>query len=89
MGVQAFMGAAGLMQGRSARKQAQRAAEQQKADAQLAADTAKEEREKALASKPTGSMGTTARIASEKAMLKRRAGRGRASTVLDENYKLG
>lgn len=76
-----------------ARQQAEKESERARADALAAEEKANAEREeearKLAESTPTGSMSTTSRIAAQKAIMARRAGTGRAGTVLDKSQALG
>jgi len=78
---------------KSARKAAEKQSEQARADALKSEKEAKakqdEEARKLAESTPTGSMSTTSRIAAQKAIAMRRAGTGRAGTVLDKSSALG
>lgn len=75
------------------RQAAEKQAEQARQDALTAekeAKTQQEEQARKLAeSTPTGSMSTTSRIAAQKQIALRRAGTGRAGTVLDKTSALG
>jgi FKBP-type peptidyl-prolyl cis-trans isomerase len=76
-----------------ARESAEREASKARADARAneekaAAEHAEEQR-KLAESTPTGSMSTTSRIAAQRAIQNRRAGTGRAGTVLDTSQSLG
>lgn len=78
---------------KKARESAEREASQARADAaaeqsKMEAERAEEERKLAEAT-PTGSMSTTSRINAQKAIAMRRAGTGRAGTVLDKTTALG
>jgi hypothetical protein len=78
---------------KSARKDAEKDAKMARADAKdleakATAEQAEEQR-KLAESTPTGSMATTSRIAAQKAIALRRAGTGRAGTVLDKTSNLG
>lgn len=76
-----------------ARQSAERESERARADAlagEAEAEKQREEEARKLAeSTPTGSMSTTSRIAAQKAIMERRAGTGRAGTVLDKTTALG
>jgi membrane protein involved in colicin uptake len=76
-----------------ARKDAERQAEMARQDALKSEQEAKKQQEeearKLAESTPTGSMSTTSRIAAQKAIAMRRAGTGRAGTVLDKSVALG
>lgn len=78
---------------KAARKSAEDDAKRARADAKDSEAKAKaeadEEARKLAESTPTGSMSTTSRIAAQKAIAMRRAGTGRAGTVLDKNAALG
>jgi len=78
---------------KDARNAAEKDAKLAREDAlKLEADATKKQEEEArklAESTPTGSMSTTSRIAAQKAIAMRRAGTGRAGTVLDKSSALG
>jgi hypothetical protein len=91
--VSAYSSYSSSKQAKKGRESAERQSQQARADALKAEKeaTAKQEEEarKLAESTPTGSMSTTSRIAAQKAIAMRRAGTGRAGTVLDKTSALG
>jgi hypothetical protein len=91
--VSAYSAYSSNKEAKSARKDAEKQSERARADALKAEKEAKaksdEEARKLAESTPTGSMSTTSRIAAQKAIAMRRAGTGRAGTVLDKSSALG
>lgn len=65
--------------------------ERKKAEAEAATLKAEqaEEARKLAESTPTGSMGATSRIANERLIAARRAGKGRSGTMLNSSARLG
>jgi len=91
--VTAYSSYSSNQEAKSARKAAEKQSERARADALKSEKEAKakqdEEARKLAESTPTGSMSTTSRIAAQKAIAMRRAGTGRAGTVLDKSSALG
>jgi len=91
--VSAYSSYSSNKQADKARKSAEKQAETARADALKSEKEAQakqdEEARKLAESTPTGSMSTTSRIAAQKAIAMRRAGTGRAGTVLDKRAALG
>lgn len=96
----AVMAAVSMYTSHKSSQDAKRARESAERESKLAREDAlkseaeakkqqEEEARKLAESTPTGSMSTTSRIAAQKAIQMRRAGTGRAGTVLDKSQALG